>query len=178
MGNKVADADEAELDTTRIQKAMDGCGPGKAVVLKASGENNAFLTGPLQLREGVTLVVDGGTTLLGSRDPRVYDMTPGVCGTITPKGHGCKAMINGDGVSGAGVMGDGTIDGRGGAKILGQEITWWDLAEQARKGGNQNNPRILILNRCDNFTLYRITLKDSPNFHVLTMAAAGLRLGA
>ena len=75
-------------------------------------------------------------------------------------------MINGDGVSGAGVMGDGTIDGRGGAKIMGQDITWWDLAEQARKGGSQNNPRIMILNQCDNFTLYRITLKDSPNFHV------------
>ena len=72
-------------------------------------------------------------------------------------------MINGDSVSGAGVMGDGTIDGRGGAKIMGQNITWWDLAEQARKGGNQNNPRILILNHCDDFTLYRITLKDSPN---------------
>jgi polygalacturonase len=75
-------------------------------------------------------------------------------------------MINGDGVAGAAVMGDGTIDGRGGGRILGQDITWWDLAEKARKGGNQNNPRILILNGCDNFTLYRITLKDSPNFHV------------
>ncbi len=165
-GNKLADADEGKLDTTRIQKAMDTCGAGKAVVLKTSGANNAFLTGPLQLRAGVTLVVGGGATLFGSRDPRVYDTTPGVCGTITPMGHGCRAMLNGDGVSGAGVMGDGTIDGRGGAKIMGQDITWWDLAEKARQGGSQNNPRILILNRCDNFTLYRITLKDSPNFHV------------
>jgi polygalacturonase len=165
-GNKVAESDEGKLDTGRIQKAMDGCGKGKAVVLKPEGSNNAFLTGPLQLRAGVTLVVDGGATLFGSRDPRVYDITSGVCGTITEKGHGCKAMINGDGVSGAGVMGDGTIDGRGGAKIMGQDITWWDLAEKARKGGNQNNPRIMILNGCDNFTLYRITLKDSPNFHV------------
>jgi len=165
-GNRIADADESRLDSARIQKAMDSCGAGKAVVLKSAGANNAFLTGPLQLRAGVTLVVDGGVTLFGSRDPRLYDIAPGVCGTITAKGHGCRAMINGDGVSGAGVMGDGTIDGRGGAKIMGRQITWWDLAEQARKGGNQNNPRILILNGCDNFTLYRITLKDSPNFHV------------
>lgn len=163
---KLKDADEGKLDTVRIQTAMDSCGQGQAVVLKPSGANNAFLSGPLQLRAGVTLVVDAGATLYGSRDPRLYDTTPGVCGTITPKGHGCKAMINGEGVSGAGVMGDGTIDGRGGAKIMGQEITWWDLAEKARQGGSQNNPRILILNQCDNFTLYRITLKDSPNFHV------------
>jgi polygalacturonase len=159
-------AGENILDTERIQKAMDSCGQGKAVVLKISGANNAFLTGPLQLRAGVTLVVDQGATLFASRNPRLYDTTPGVCGTITQKGHGCKAMLNGEGVSGAGVMGDGTIDGRGGAKIMGQNITWWDLAEQARKGGTQNNPRILILDHCDNFTLYRITLKDSPNFHV------------
>jgi polygalacturonase len=169
-GSKIADADETKLDTARIQQAMDTCGQGKAVVLKAGGANHAFLTGPLQLRAGVTLVVDGGATLFASRDPRLYDTTPGVCGTITPKGHGCKAMLNGDGVSGAGVMGagtgDATIDGRGGARIMGQDITWWDLAEKARQGGTQNNPRILILNRCDNFTLYRITLKDSPNFHV------------
>ena len=146
---------------------MDSCAQGKAVVLKADGANNAFLTGSLQLRAGVTLVVDGGATLFASRDPKSFPTTtPGVCGTITPKGHGCKAMINGDGVSGAGVMGDGIIDGRGGAKIMGQSISWWDLAEKARQGGSQNCPRIMILNRCDDFTLYRITLKDSPNFHV------------
>jgi polygalacturonase len=63
-------------------------------------------------------------------------------------------------------MGDGTIDGRGWAKVLGKTSSWWELAEQARKGGNQNCPRIAVLDRCDNFTLYRIHLKNSPNFHV------------
>ena len=66
----------------------------------------------------------------------------------------------------AGVMGDGIIDGRGGEKMAGQEMTWWELADKARTGGNQNNPRILILSNCDNFALYRITLRNSPNFHV------------
>jgi polygalacturonase len=101
-GNKITDAQESQLDTARIQKAMDTCPKGNAVVLKPSAPNNAFLTGPLQLRAGVTLVVDGGATLFASRDPRLYDITPGVCGTITPKGHGCRAMINGDGVAGHG----------------------------------------------------------------------------
>ncbi len=158
--------DKAKTDTARIQKALDGCAPGKAVELKAAGGNDIFLSGPLDLRKGVTLVVDKGVTLYASRNPRDYDREPGVCGTITEKGRGCRALLNGDGVEGAGVMGDGVIDGRGGEKILGQSITWWDLAEQARKGGAQNNPRIAVLNRCDNFTLYRITLKNSPNFHV------------
>ncbi len=63
-------------------------------------------------------------------------------------------------------MGDGVIDGRGGEPILGQTMTWWNLADLARKGGTQNNPRLIVLNRCNNFTLYRITLLNSPNFHV------------
>jgi polygalacturonase len=166
-GNKtLADADEARIDTGRIQHAMDSCPKGQAVVLKADGALNAFLTGPLDLRAGVALVVDAKTILFGSRDAKLYEVSPGSCGIVSQTGRGCRAMINGAGVAGAGVMGDGTIDGRGWAKVLGKNVSWWDLAEEARKGGNQNCPRILVLNRCDNFTLYRITLKNSGNFHV------------
>ena len=166
-GNKtLADADEARLDTSRIQQAMDTCPTGQAVVLKAAGALNAFLTGPLDLKPGVTLVVDAEAILFGSRDAKVYEVSPGSCGIVSQAGRGCRAMINGTGVAGAGVMGDGTIDGRGWAKVLGKNVSWWDLAEEARKGGSQNCPRILVLNRCDNFTLYRITLKNSGNFHV------------
>ena len=64
-------------------------------------------------------------------------------------------------------MGDGTIDGRGGAKMLGKDLSWWDLAEQARTGGGQQVPRILVADYANDFTLYRITLKNSPNFHVV-----------
>ena len=167
----LAEADEGKLDTARIQRALDECAPGHAVVLTSDGAPNAFLSGPLELRRGVTLVVRAGTILFASRDPRVYDRVPGICGTIAQTGNGCRPLINGDGVADAGVMGDGAIDGRGGAKLLGQKISWWDLAAEARYGGSQNNPRILSLNRCDNFTLYRITLRNSPMFHV------GYRLG-
>ncbi len=159
-------ASEKTRDTARIQAAIDACAAGHAVVLRADATHDSFLSGPLQLRTGVTLVVDSGAILYASRDPRDYDLRPGVCGTIDQSGHGCKALINGDHVANAGVMGDGIIDGRGGEKIAGQDITWWELADKARTGGNQNNPRIMILSHCDNFTLYRITLRNSPNFHV------------
>src|SRR5690349_768847 len=65
--------DEAKTDTAHIQQALDQCMPGRAVELKSG----AFLSGPLQLRRGVTLVVDRGATLYGSRNPRDYDTTPG-----------------------------------------------------------------------------------------------------
>ena len=163
---RFAEVDESQPDTSRIQKALDACPQGQAVELGRDGRHTAFLSGPLDLRAGVTLVVSAGATLFASRDPKDYEVRPGSCGVITPTGRGCRALINGDHVAGAAVMGDGVVDGRGGEKILGQDITWWQLADKARAGGNQNNPRIMILNGCDNFILYRITLRNSPNFHV------------
>jgi polygalacturonase len=158
---------ETQLDTQRIQNALDHCGAGKAVLLKASGTQDVFLSGPLELRAGVTLLVDKGAGLLASRNPRDYDLKPGSCGVVNQEGHGCKALLSGAGISGAGVMGDGWIDGRGGAKLTGQNVSWWDLAQQAKVTNlNQSCPRILQLVNANDFTLYRITLRNSPNFHV------------
>ncbi len=154
---------ENRPDTARIQEALDHCAAGHAVELKPG----TFLSGPLSLRQGVTLVVDSGAVLIASRNPRDYDLQPGSCGIVNKEGHGCKALIGADHVSGAGVMGEGIIDGRGGATLTGQKVSWWDLAQEAKvKNENQNCPRLMQINNSDDFTLYRITLKNSPNFHV------------
>jgi polygalacturonase len=166
-GKSLAPADEQKLDTTRIQQALDKCGKGHAVVLQSKGAANAFLTGPLELREGVTLLVDKGDTLFASRDMTLFETAPGSCGIVDKSRGGCKPLISARHVTGAGIMGDGTIDGRGGEKLLGKDVSAWDLAEQARTGGSQEVFRILVTDYADDFTLYRITLKNSPNFHVV-----------
>jgi polygalacturonase len=163
----IALQDETKLSTERIQHALDTCSPGKAVVLRASGKNNVFLSGPLTLRTGVTLVVSANGALVASRDPRLYDLAPGSCGVVTEKGHGCKPLILGDGVRNAGVMGEGSIDGRGGAKLLGQDVSWWDLAHEAKITDKQQSvPWLIVMRHADGFTLYKITLRNSPMFHV------------
>jgi len=163
----LAPQDETKLSTDRIQRALDACPAGKAVVLRAKSKNNVFLTGPLMLRAGVTLVVSANTALVASRDPRLYDLTPGSCGVVAERGHGCKPLILGDGAKGSGIMGEGSIDGRGGAKLLGQDVSWWDLAHQAKINDKQQSVPVLIsLRHADNFTMYKITLRNSPNFHV------------
>ncbi|MDR3429370.1 hypothetical protein, partial [Silvimonas sp.] len=73
----IAEKDEKSLDTVRIQSAIDSCAQGKAVVLRAKGKANVFITGPLELRPGVTLVVEKNTALVAARDPRLYDLAPG-----------------------------------------------------------------------------------------------------
>ena len=182
-GRSLAPADEQKLDTARIQKAIDKCGKGRAVMLHVDETNNAFLSGPLELRSDVTLIVGVGVTLFASRDPALFAVSPGSCGIVShgpdpspqrqgpvvgdPGPRGCKPLISVDHAPNSGVMGDGVIDGRGGEKMLGSQYSWWDLAEQARAGGGQQVPRLIVATGSDNFTLYRITLKNSPNFHVV-----------
>ncbi|HEX8713721.1 MAG TPA: pectinesterase family protein [Terracidiphilus sp.] len=160
-------AEEQSLDTARIQNALDTCTPGKAVVLEKDGAKDVFLIGPISLRSNVTLVVAANTALVASRDPRLYDLAPGTCGILSQHGHGCKPLITAGNVENSGIMGAGSIDGRGGAKMLGQDITWWQLAHAAKvKDESQSVFALIVLRHDRNFTLYNITLRNSPNFHV------------
>jgi polygalacturonase len=166
-------ASETQFDTGRIQNALNGCAAGNAVELAAGGPNNAFLVGPITLPKGVTLLVDAGVTVFASRNPHDYDLSPSanVCGTITANGGACMPLITANHADGAGIMGYGTIDGRGYLPMLvngaSSGTSWWDLARQAQAvSQNQNNPRMLQVNNTNGFTLYKITLRNSPFFHV------------
>jgi polygalacturonase len=178
VGGDLREQDENDPDTERVQKALDTCTPGQAVELTPSGMPvNAFLSGPLELREGVTLLVDKGVTLFASRRAADYEMPalarpggvasgePGTCGTMPSKGR-CKAFITIRAKNTA-IMGDGVIDGRGGAKLLDKDYSWWALAVKAEPGNvPYSDPRLIDAADADGFVLYRITLHDSPNFHV------------
>jgi polygalacturonase len=187
VSDKLAEADESKLDTTRIQSALDKCKPGMAVELKPTSGNNAFLSGPLEMRTGVTLLIDEGVTLFGSRDAAAYEMkgadaTPGVCGTIAagapaavfpaplrpaPARGGCRPFISVVDAKDVGIMGDGVIDGRGYAKILGKDYSWWEMARKAEpKNERYFTPRMIVASHADGLVLYRITLHNSTNFHV------------
>jgi polygalacturonase len=168
-GDTLPSADESKLDTERIQRAIDQCRDGLGVLLSTHGADDAFLSGPLQLRAGVALILGKGVTLFASRNPSLYAVTPGSCGIVShgPHQRGCKPLISVDHAPNSAVMGEGTIDGRGGEKMLGSFYSWWDLAEQARAGGGQQCFRLIVAEYSNNFTLYGVTLKNSPNFHVV-----------
>jgi polygalacturonase len=173
----LADVSEKSPDTSRIQAAIDGCDPGRAVVLARAGEKNVFLTGPLRLRPGVTLVVAERTALFASRNPRDYDVEPGSCGVLRPvdkRGPGCRPLVLAEDAPGSGVMGPGAIDGRGGAKMIGDDRSWWQIAAQAKVLDLQQScPRLLVVRRSNGFVLYRVTLRNSPNFHVVAEQTDG-----
>ena len=143
--------------------------------MKAAGAKNIFLTGPITLKPGVTLLIDARTALFASRNPRDYDITPGSCGVVSgTRGRGCKSLITVNDAPGSGIMGDGSIDGRGGASLIGLTESWWDLAKRAKVMDlSQSVTRLISVNHSDGFTLYRITLRNSPNFHVSVQQTNG-----
>jgi len=166
----LAAADEDLPDTARIQEALKSCPSGQSVKLTTDGGKNALLTGPLKMVSGVTLWVDAKTTLFASRNPRDYDRDAGspTCGTDKfDDSNGCKPLINIEKVNDVGIVGDGVIDGRGGEPMIGGTQTWWDVAQHA-KGPDlkHSNPRLVDVKKVRNFTMYKISLFNSPKFHV------------
>jgi polygalacturonase len=160
-------SDESKLDTGAIQSAIDTCHAGHAVELKPAAGFNALLTGPLQLRAGVTLLIDKGVTLIASRNPRDYDgKSPGSCGILSPTSYACASLITANHADDSAIMGGGVIEGRGGQVILGQSISWWELAHQGDvQHLHQTAPRLVQISHSNNFTLYGITLRNAPFFH-------------
>jgi len=82
---------------------------------------------------------------------------------------------------------DGTPCDNGGTfvntKSAARNMTWWDLAymgNMVQNGitglGHQSNPRLMVFKYAKNLTLYRITLSNSPNFHVVPSGIDGLTI--
>ncbi|MBF7699067.1 glycoside hydrolase family 28 protein [Acinetobacter pollinis] len=162
------------LITADIQSALNKCGPGKAVQLSSNGSMNTFLSGALNMPSGVSLLIDKGVTLKAINNASAFDNGKKTCGTINGDGKGCNALITFNNSNNAGIYGEGTIDGQGSAVLNDKMTSWWDLAQKAKAGGNQNAPRLIQINNSQNITLYKITLKNSPNFHVVFYKSNGL----
>nr|ANJ43633.1 glycoside hydrolase family 28 [Peruphasma schultei] len=157
-------------DTKTIQTALDTCSKGKAVELSSG----TFQSGPLTIPSGVGLHVQEGVTLRASTTAALYDMGDNLCGTIDDLGLGCKPFITILRATGSGIYGKGVIDGRGGSRMTGSNLTWWHLARQAvtvRK--LQNNPRLIQINDSVDITVYQITLINAPFYHLTTSETYG-----
>ena len=197
---KLSETDERKLDTERIQKALDSCKAGMGVELKAAGAKNAFLSGPLELRSNVALVVDRGVTVFASRDASLYEMRgpdakpgdPVRCGTAIPrpgqfgqeagmeqaaairKGAGCHALITAHNVTNAALMGEGTLDGRGYAKLLGKDYSWWEMARKSEPHDDiYFSSKLVAADHADGLILYKIHLNNAPNYHVVVGSTNG-----
>ncbi|MBN3868635.1 glycoside hydrolase family 28 protein [Gluconobacter kondonii] len=106
-------------DGPAIQRAITVCSEaGGGVVSLASG---IWLSGPLSLKNHVTLNLEKGSTLLGSSDTHLFHWA--FLGNPAQPG---EALISAIDVQDVAITGQGHIDGNGAA-------VWWPQAVQAHK---------------------------------------------
>ena len=92
--------------------------------------------------------------------------SPSTVRAITNVYNGAGALITVKG-AGSGIVGGGVIDGQGGEPKIGSSSSFWD-----DNGNGGSSPALIQVSGATNFTLYMITLHNSPMFHV-KLGAAG-----
>jgi polygalacturonase len=104
--------DGKTVNSAAIQKAIDACSAaGGGVVLVEKGD---YVTGTIDLKDGVMLEIAGGARLLGST--HIADYPPRVPKHETVMDTWMKltqSLIYAEGCERVGIRGDGVIDGRG-----------------------------------------------------------------
>jgi unsaturated rhamnogalacturonyl hydrolase len=127
-----AKADGEADSSDAIQKAIAACvqaGGGRVVV-----PAGIFLTGPIHLKSGVNLHLDGGATLLFNKDynaylPAVFSRFEGMeCWNYSP-------LIYAFEQENIAITGDGVLDGQA------DQETWWPWKGQAKHGWQQGKPQ-------------------------------------
>jgi len=154
-------SDGQRVNTEAFRRAISACraqGGGEVLVPRGT-----FVTGPIELTSNMALVLERGAVIRGSEDFKDYEK----------RGGGILPLIGGVRVSNVAIRGEGTIDGAG--------APWWKRfrAERAAGAPQQGQPRapgqpqesprpkLILLADCSRVLIQSVTLKDSPQFHLV-----------
>ena len=150
-----AAGDGRALDTEAIQGAIEACGAaGGGTVYFPAG---AYVTGALILRSHVTLYLEAGAVLLGSEDPTGYPVVRSRWEGVEQETY--APLIGGSHLEGIGVVGRGTVDGRG--------DIWWERFRESRDLAlRYPRPRLISFVDCRNVLIEGLTLTRSPSWTI------------
>jgi polygalacturonase len=166
--------EHVSIDTQRIQYALNACNPGQAVVLESQGQHNAFLATPLIVPRGVTLFLDEGVTLLASRNPRDYDISPSSCGMPKTDNVQCKPFVFSYQAAYSAITGAGTIDGQGGTVYSFDETSWWQRQRAAQKAGQiLSAPDLVSDYESQGFQVMGVRLRNAAGTHLAIFKTPG-----
>ncbi len=148
-------ADGMTLNTASIQAGIDyisATGGGELVFSPGK-----YVTGSIYIKDGVTLRLEKGATLLGSLNPWDYVKDPDA---------GWTALIFAIGQKNIGIVGEGTVDGRGyDVAIRFLDFHHLGIAYQAASLSNdriqeQYRPENIHFYKCEDIKIIGITLKN------------------
>jgi hypothetical protein len=143
-----AQPDGKTLSTAAIQKAIDQCAAaGGGVVRFPAG---TWLSGTLTLRSHVTLELDAGATLLGSRNLEDY-RGPRIRTNGKVEENGVRDLLVGDNLDQVAIVGEGTIDVNGDA---------FHTKEMQHK----KRPKAIMLTGCHGVVVKGVTLRNAGSW--------------
>jgi polygalacturonase len=142
--------DGKTMNTHAIQQAIDACKPGGVVRIPAG----AFLSGAIFLKSEMTLHLDQGAVLMGSRDIQDYPLMKYRFEGLETMGY--ASLINTPAAKGARWQ-DITISGTGTINANGSILRKKELKEAAGKPG-----RAVCIRDTDGVYLQDITVRQSP----------------
>ena len=152
-----ARGDGETLDTAALQKAIDTCaGSGGGTVYFPPGR---YLSGTLFLKSGITVELEAGATLLGSRRLEDYPSTVPSIRSYTDN-YTERSLIYGEQLEHVTLQGRGEIDGQG----------------AAFQGPYKVRPYLLRLIGCREVLVRDLTLRDSPMWVQHYLACEDVRI--
>ena len=144
--------------TTAIQQAIDACsksGGGRVIVPRGK-----FLTGAIILKNGVTLHLSEGATLLGSKNPADYVIFKGQPGVYVT-----AQLIFAAQAKNIGISGSGTIDGQG--KVF---------TDKACNALGITRPMLIRFDTCKGVRISGVTMRNSGVWMQLYHACENLTI--
>jgi len=167
-------------DTAGLNAAIEACAQaGGGTVYAPPGR---YLTGTVVLKSHVTLELDAGATLLGSENPEDYPATKSVWGDDREMMAPLIYAVDAEDIT---LTGRGTIDGQG--------AIWWrrvrlndpekfppgpqtDADRAEAKKMSRGRPHLIRPVRCTDFTVEKITLRNSAEWTVHPMLCERVRV--
>lgn len=143
-----AAADDQQLDTEALQKAIDRAAEVQGTVRVPAGR---FVLGRVRLRSGIRLVLEQGAVLQGSRDWRDYG-----------SGQWTDSLFLGEDVNNVRIEGPGTIDG----------------ADCERPGGEEGfrGPHAIRLVRSKDVVIRDVTITGAGNYAIICLECANIEV--
>jgi len=139
-----AKPDGKALSTKPIQKAIDACGSGGGGTVRFPP--GTFLSGALCMRSGVTLALEQGATLLGSRNLRdYYTAAADAQGRQAGGSPVFRNLIHAENLLDLAIRGKGTIDGSG----------------SAFRDKTKPRPKVIYLLNCRNVLVEDVQLRNA-----------------
>lgn len=138
-----AGGDGARLDTPSVQQAIDACAAaGGGTVWFPPGK---YLTGTIYLKSNVSLYLEAGAVLLGSRNLEDYPVTVARYRSYTDN-YTERSLLFAENLENIGIEGPGAIDGQG----------------AAFQGPYKVRPYLMRVVGCRNVAVSGVTLQASP----------------